>query len=158
MAETWHPVSGGSHAPVLAVSSTTALKSVVCGIGEACNRCGHVERFKKADTRVPSASSESISFRSGNILDWHSTMINRRASYSATLWHLADELIDCFNGNAQGAVLDEELGPGYRSISLDGGIFSPRIHFYRLQADEYQAKRKMTFLHRQGPDRGKLFV
>ena len=57
-----------------------------------------------ADPRMPAVPAGSIGVHQENLLDWHSTLMNERASYSATLWPLVDELNDYFNGNAESAV------------------------------------------------------
>jgi hypothetical protein len=62
-----------------------------------------------ADGRIPSVSPGSIVLDSVDILDWHSLAMNERATYSAGLWHMVDELMDYFNGNATDAI--DELLP-----------------------------------------------
>jgi len=57
-----------------------------------------------ADSRLPAVVAESIGVHHANLLDWHSTLMDERASYSATLWPLVDELNDYFNGNATSAI------------------------------------------------------
>lgn len=57
-----------------------------------------------ADGRIPSMEPGSLDVHRTDIIESHSVLMDARASYSASRWHLVDELVDYLNGNARDAV------------------------------------------------------
>lgn len=81
-----------------------------------------------ADTRIPTVASDSIPVHMQDIMDSHSDLMNQRATYSATLWPLVNDMNDYFNGNALKAV--DTLLP--RIVKATAGLLAD---FYYNVAD-----------------------